>query len=484
MGQYNYDYFSWMVEMVHGAQDKHPGGLSMIRLVVGQSIEHFKAMKTNQLGWIVGAMGVVLVLGFVSGRVSVQDKRTSEKKADTQDRRTLSSTRAARKSGSASTMSENRNRNGKSGSSQDAQRKMKILLNRMEQNPMVSMDFDGMFELWEIVRDFSEDDVRDALLSMDDIKNKQLQMTMNMILMSRWGKIDGAAAMQHVVDSDTKQAKMMGSMGVMMSWAKEDPEGAFAWYEENGKKLGGRGVYDSMMYQELAKHDLSRALSKINALDSRNQKLQALSGIGRGVVNEPEKLKTLIAFLDAEGDTKTKSEVMASVIQNMAIQDPESAQACLQTIEDEEEKKKQTENLIRSWSYHDPKAAITWGLEQATDEETEVKIVESYLNNWARQDAQAAGAWYDQQESHLKTSKAVKNSVRNLYNGGDYQQAFAWAAREDDPEKGNKLKRDIYQTWVKDSPNMAESWINGDGRDVMDGVDLTDKEADQSYGTE
>ena len=218
--------------------------------------------------------------------------------------------------------------------------------------------------------------------------------------------IVGGQGIDHVVDTDNQQMKMMkmmkmmgrmGRMGVLMSWTKEDPEVAFSWYEENRDKLGGGGMYggfqDAMMFRSLAKHDLSRALSGISELDSRNKKQQALSGIAQGVVNEPEKLETLIAFLDAEDDPKIKSAVMASVIRNMAMQDPESAQTYLQTIEDEEEKKKQTENLIRSWSYQDPKAAITWGLEQATDEEAEVKIVESYVDNWARQDAKAAGAW-------------------------------------------------------------------------------------------
>jgi hypothetical protein len=452
-------------------------------MIVGwKGIDHDEAMKLNQFGWFIVALVVALVLGFFSGRVSMQNKEASEKQAGTQDSRNSSSARAARRSGPVSSKHGKLNGkgNGRAGSSKDAQRKIQILLSRMEQNPMASMDFEGMFELWEVVRDFSEDDVREALLSLDDMKNKQLKMTMGMILMSRWGKLDGAAAMQHVVDTDNQQMKMMGTMGVLMSWTKEDPEGAFSWYEENRDKLGGGGMYggfqDTMIFQSLAKHDLPRALSEISELDSRKKKQQALSGIAQGVVNEPEKLETLMAFLDAEEDPKIKSEVMASVIRNLAMQDPENAQTYLQTIEDEEEKKKQTENLIQSWSYQDPEAAITWGMEQAADEEAEVKIVESYLDNWARQDAKAAGAWYDQQEEHLKTSKAVKDSVRNLYSRGEYKQAFTWAAREDDPEKGNELKRDIYQSWAKDAPKQAETWMDGEGRDVMDGVDLTEKE--------
>jgi len=453
-------------------------------IVGGQGIDHVEAMKVNRFGWVVGALVMALILGFFSGRLSVQNRGASEKQAGAQDSRNSSSARAARRSGSVSSKQGKGNAkgkgNGRAGSSKDAQRKIQMLLSRMEQNPMASMDFEGMFELWEVVRDFSEDDVREALLSLDDMKNKQLQMTMGMILMSRWGKLDGAAAMQHVVDTDNQQMKMMGTMGVLMSWTKDDPEGAFSWYEENREQLGGGGMYggfqDTMMFQSLAKHDLPRALSEIGELDSRKKKQQALSGIAQGVANEPEKLETLMAFLDTEEDPKIKSDVMASVIRNLATQDPESAQTYLQNIEDEEEKKKQTENLIQSWSYQDPKAAITWGMEQATDEESEVKIVESYLDSWARQDAKAAGAWYDQQESHLKTSKTVKNSVGNLYRRGEYKQAFTWAAREQDPEKGNELKRDIYQSWAKDAPTQAENWMDGEGRDVMDGVDLTEKE--------
>lgn len=48
-----------------------------------------------------------------------------------------------------------------------------------------------MFEVWVITRDFSEAELREALLSLEDLKNPQLRMTLQMMLMNRWGKING-----------------------------------------------------------------------------------------------------------------------------------------------------------------------------------------------------------------------------------------------------------------------------------------------------
>ena len=41
--------------------------------------------------------------------------------------------------------------------------------------------------------------------------------------------IVGGKGIDHVVDTDNKQMKMMGMMGVLMSWTKEDPEAAITW---------------------------------------------------------------------------------------------------------------------------------------------------------------------------------------------------------------------------------------------------------------
>ena len=66
-------------------------------------------------------------------------------------------------------------------------------------------------------------------------------MVMTMMLISQWAKQDGEGAMDYVIGQDDNLWKSMGVMGGMMGWVKNDPEGAYAWYQENRKSLSKGG---------------------------------------------------------------------------------------------------------------------------------------------------------------------------------------------------------------------------------------------------
>ena len=351
-------------------------------------------------------------------------------------------------------------------------------MNHLQKSPMGSMDFDGMFEVWEITRDYSEAEVREALLSLEDLKNPQLRMTLQMMLMNRWGKINGEAAILHALDSKNKPTKIVGVMGVFASWTKENPEAAFTWYETHQDKLNQGGgvygdVYNGMIYQALARHNLTRALTQAATIENSQKRQTALSSIAQGVANQPEKLKTFLKFLDNENDPSLKSSVMESVIGSMAMQDPESAKALIDTIDDSQEKAKLTESLVQRWSYMDPEAAIEWGMKQAKDKKAQTGIITDNLRTWASQDPAAAGKWYDRQPDDIKTQDALTKVVRSLSSRQQYQEAFAWANRSSDPEKMAESKKTIYQSWLKQSPDAAKAWAEGEGKETLQGIDLS-----------
>ena len=280
--------------------------------------------------------------------------------------------------------------------------------------------------------------------------------------------------MQHALDSKNKQIKMMGVMGVFMSWTKENPEAAFSWYETHQDKLNqGGNVYNGMIYRALARHDLSRALTQVATIENSRKRKTALTSIAQGVANQPEKLNTFLKFLDNENDPSLKSSVMESVIGNMAMQDTDSAKAYIGTIEDSKEKAKLTKKMIQRWSYMDPEAAIAWGIKQTDDKETQTGIITDNLGTWVSQNPTAAGKWYDQQPDDIKTHNAVSKAVRTLSSRQQYKEAFAWANRSSDPEKMAESKKDIYQSWLKESPEAAKTWADGEGKETLQGIDLS-----------
>ena len=343
---------------------------------------------------------------------------------------------------------------------------------------MANMDFDGMFEVWEIIRSFSEGDVQNALSSVEAIKNPQLRMTMQMMLMNRWGKINGRAAIEHALKAENKQLKMTGTMGVFMSWTKENPEAAFAWYENNQDKLNsGGGIYGNfyhgMVYQSLASHDLPRALTQVEKMETGKQKNTALSSIGQAVANDPAKLKKFLEFLDTDDNAEAKQQVMQSVISTMAMQDPESAKTFIDAIDNPEEKKQLTDNLLQSWSYIDPEAAIDWGMKQSENDDDRRKIITRRLSTWASQDTKAASKWYDKQPADLKSDTAVSSTATTLSHMQQYEEAFTWAARVQDADTLKDTKKSIYQTWHSNAPSAAKTWAEGKGKETMQGIDLS-----------
>ena len=432
-------------------------------------------MQKNPLFGMLGALLITATLGFVAGRMTHTADSTSAKTADTDSNKNGQYTRLAQR-GSQYSASEKRQKSSRRHNNVKAT--MRHLVAQLERSPMVNMDFDAIFSVWEIARDFSEDEVREALASIEGVENMQLRMTLQMMLMNRWGKINGNAAMEHAMAAENNQIKMMQVMGTLMSWTKEDPEAAFSWFEKN-KDSVGRGMYASayegMIYQAMARHDLKRALDQVAKIDSASKKRTALTSIAQGIVEQPEKLQSFLQFLDDQNEPEVKKEVMSSAIMNMAMNSPEAAKKYINTITDAKDKAAMVENVVRGLSYSDPETALKWGLEQAPDEASQAKVVSNTMSRWVAQDPKKAAAWYDQQPEHLKSDTTVMQSAGQLSASGQYKEALLWTQRGKDPETMAAMKESTYLKWAEASPAKARAWAEGEGKEIMRGIDLDAK---------
>ena len=351
---------------------------------------------------------------------------------------------------------------------------MNHLLAEMERNPMLHMDFDAIFSIWELARDFSEDEVRESLSYLDNMENMQLKMTLQMMLMNRWGKINGPAAMEFAMKAENRQTRMMQFMGTMMSWTKEDPDAAFSWYDKNKDKMGGgmyAGAYEGMIYQALARHDLNRALEAVQRLENTQKKQMALSGIAQGIANDPEKFSSFIKFLEKE-EPGTKKAVMGGIIGQLAMTSPETAKKYIDQIADPQEKAEMINGLIQGMSFSDPETAIKWAIENSEDEKAQAQALAQALPNWVIQNPKAAREWYDQQPAHLKSDNLIRQSAVQLASSEQYKEAFAWIERGEDANTMTEAKKDTYRLWLQKSPDQAKAWAEGEGKETMRGIDL------------
>jgi len=427
----------------------------------------------------VGITILPLIIGFLGGRMSVspiEETQSSDEEGTALSAKKNPYNRSSMSTGSHVGRKGRKGSESESRSYKQTRRSMGALLHEMSNSPIVSMDYDSMFELWLLVRGMSEDEVKDSFGLLDGVKDKQLEMMTRMILMSRWGKLNGSEAIDFAMNLEGSRNRMMGAMGAMMSWVKEDPEAVYNWHLENGEKVGSGGMFDSMyegmMWRSLASNDLDNTLKRIQDIEGKREQHEAYFSVAQAVVREPEKLKSFLAVLDQQGDSDLKYEVMRSAIVTLAQQDLDAAKSYILSIEDPEEKKKFTDSLVSSMSWSAPEEAITWGLEQATDEESKKEIIDSLLSNWVRNDPEKASAWYDSQPASLRSNDAVESTVKNLRTNGNYKSAFSWASRHQDQESAVRLKKKIYQSWLENSPEAAEAWVTGEGAKMVEGIDL------------
>ena len=129
-------------------------------------------MKLHQYTLPAFGLVVALALGFLAGRMSKTDKH----EITNSDSQHSDSYRSSTRKGTSNSARRPARRQPQK---KNIRRTMKTMIAQLERSPMVQMDFDGMFAIWETMRNFSETDIHQALESIAGIKKKpQTKMIM------------------------------------------------------------------------------------------------------------------------------------------------------------------------------------------------------------------------------------------------------------------------------------------------------------------
>ena len=186
------------------------------------------------------------------------------------------------------------------------------VVRELELSPMINMDFDALFTAYDSIRLMSPEEVQAALAELDGMEtNQQIKMMLQMMLINRWSKQDGQGAVEFAMKQTQPMMKMMGMMGGMMGWVRQDPETAYAWYDQHRDEMQGgmmgRGQMDGIFFAALAQRDMDTAFERLGKLDKPSQK-QALNAMAGQLVMDPVKRDEFLAKLDGLEDQSMRDE--------------------------------------------------------------------------------------------------------------------------------------------------------------------------------
>lgn len=336
----------------------------------------------------------------------------------------------------------------------------------MESSPMAQMDFDVMFSTYEAVRWMNPSQIQEALAELEAMGgNSQNNMVIGMMLINLWAKQDGKGALDYSLASKNQMMKGMGVMTGMMGWVKNDPQGAWDWYEENKDGVAKSGMMGGqlggMMFAALAQRDMDGAFAKMGDLN-RQEKQSALTMIGMQTFMDDEKRANFVRNIEKLEDKELRDSSLQSMVTMWAFQDPQGAVEFIDSREWSEEARGMLYTQVTAgWSNSNPAEAINWRLEHLGEGEKKGDVVAGSFAQWMTRDPVEARDWLEAQPPELRTDQLYQQTAQQLQWNQKFDEAAGWAEGIENVDVRNNAYRSLRQGWVTANPEAAGEWFEG-----------------------
>lgn len=332
----------------------------------------------------------------------------------------------------------------------------------------------------------TKDNIMDGFALLDSMPDGQLKRQMESLLLNTWGKLEGPAAMDYVLNKQAGEGNDRGSgrgrggyrwgggdlrdtLSVMSGWAETDPRAAVAWAAQNGTDDTGRNTMLMSALQGWANTDIEGA---INYAMTEGQSITTDGRGGRGgrgggmenflinrFVSEDPQAATQWAL--SQSDPQVRKDAIASTARSLANHNPEEATLWAQSIPDSDAKLEALAGTASGWAREDPQAAMNWAL-NIEDSTTSSQAVTSALSTWAREDPYGASDYVINMEPGAEKDLAASTLTRNLVRE-DPEMALLWAESISDPSLQMETLSPIATGWMRKDPAKAIEWIQSSG---------------------
>ena len=215
------------------------------------------------------------------------------------------------------------------------------------------------------------------------------------MMLARYGELDPETALtyaQTLVGDEYREA----TSTIMTAWTNRDPFAAAAHYTEN---LDDFGIIDA------------------------NQKAVA------GVIAEEWARSDSESALDwaTELPPEVSGEVYGRVAAELVRHDPARAVAALDTLEPGFERTEMLESLVDQWAYQDPRSAADWMLANTSGDD-QLRATTSLMNAWMDANPMEASQWLGNLSDGPVKDNAILALTQSRAVARDPDAAAAWSS--------------------------------------------------------
>ncbi|MCM8542128.1 MAG: hypothetical protein NE328_17800 [Lentisphaeraceae bacterium] len=324
---------------------------------------------------------------------------------------------------------------------------------------MMSMDMASLAESYNLVKNLNEEELLEALNQMQGNLNNPSTMMPLMLILGQYANVNPLNAMAFYENNITSpQTKMVALSGILSSWSKNDPEGAYEWYQDKGSKdssggmMGGSSFSLVYIFQGLAKKDLNATIDKLKSLDNSGFQAQmAASGIASSLRTKED----FVGFIEKTKDLDNV-QIRNSVLQNWLLRNPTETVEWVDSMEDKDEKKKYKDQVLSGWMMSNPKEAADWYIAKAEGKDKQASA-DKVIQRWSFSNPKAAMEWLETQDG-LDSQKSIKTLFESasFSNPGFVTENLDQLT--DDKDK-KTVSQKIYQSLLRQNKKKAEEFL-------------------------
>ena len=341
---------------------------------------------------------------------------------------------------------------------------LELLLEELRQSPMSQMDFEALFNIWDMVQYLDAHELEFLIAELEEMGGGQEMMSVRMMMLNRWAAKDGLAAMESVFEGEKGMMQMIGAMGAMMGWMRSDPEQAYSWFQENGDRMGGSAMgigkaqIEAIYFASKARTDFEGTMAELDGMEVAMQKT-IVEQLAQSAGMDKERRNELLGYLKSKGDDSLLDSARNNIVQQMAWHDPEGVIAFIESEGlDGENRRSLVDQATAMWSQSDPQGAVEFLGEELKGQENAGDQISDSFGRWVSQDEAGAAKWLATQTDEFKTDSVFRDAGNSLINSKQYERSAEWYGQILDDEQRGLGYQGLYIQWREDDQEAADAW--------------------------
>ena len=331
----------------------------------------------------------------------------------------------------------------------------------------------------------TKENILDGMALLESLPDGQLKQQLRTLLLNTWGKLDGPAAMEYVLNNqgenpggrglgggfgigrgrggDRFGSNIRDTTAVMSGWAEADPQAAVAWATENGSTERGRNTMLFSALQGWANTDIEGAINYAMTQTTETTGDSGRGGRGGGMENflinryVNDNPQAAAQWALSQPDPGVRNDAVGSIARSLANDSPEEAAQWAESISDPVAKAEALQGTASGWARENPQAALDWAF-NIEDPDTSNEAVESALSTWVRADPFSASDYVINMDAGTDKDHAAATLSSNMVRQ-DPEMAALWAESISDPQLQTETATRAVNRWMQQDPTAATEWI-------------------------